>query len=154
MAQQYYKIGDLADLLKITVRTIRYYEEEKLIEPERTNGGTRIYTNQHLARLKSIIHLTRNNFSLDVIRLIGKTRETCLTGNESSKKVSKIIEHSIENIENDINNLKHLKNELFAAKKQIEKCKGCKNSPSKTGCPSCPVEKNRNKIEILNLIWE
>lgn len=154
MSVNYLKIGEVAELLKITVRTIRYYEEEKLIEPHRTNGGTRLYTEQHLARLKAILHLTENGFPLEVIRLIGNTRETCSTGNEGSEKISEIIDNSIKDIEGKINNLKSLKSELSAAKKQVKKCNGCKNKPSIKGCPSCPVNKNLSKIEILNLVWE
>jgi len=148
------KIGEVAELLNITVRTIRYYEEEKLLEPHRTSGGTRLYTEQHLARLKAIIHLTENGFPLEVIRLIGNTRETCLTGNEGSERISEIIENSIKDIEEKVSSLKSLKLELSAAKKQVKKCNGCKNEPSSKGCPLCPVNKNLSKIEILNLVWE
>lgn len=148
------KIGEVAELLKITVRTIRYYEEEELLEPHRTNGGTRLYSSQHLARLKAILHLAENGFPLEVIRRIGKTRKTCSTGNEGSEKISNIIEGSIKDIEEKINNLKYLKSELSAAKKQVKKCNGCKNKPSSKGCPICPINKNLNKIEILNLVWE
>jgi len=154
MSVNYLKIGEAAELLKITVRTIRYYEEEKLLEPHRTNGGTRLYTEQHLARLKAILHLTENGFPLEEIRLIGNTREMCSTGNEGSKKISEIIDSSIKDIDEKINNLKSLKSELSAAKKQVGKCNGCKNEPPSKGCPSCPVNKNLSKIEILNLVWE
>jgi len=154
MSVNYLKIGEVAELLKITVRTIRYYEEEKLMEPHRTNGGTRLYTEQHLARLKAILHLTENGFPLEVIRLIGNTRETCSTGNEGSEKLSEIIDNSIKDIGEKIHNLKSLQSELSAAKKQIKKCNGCKNKPSSKGCPSCPVNKYLSKIELLNLIWE
>jgi len=150
----YLKIGEVAELLKITVRTIRYYEEEKLLEPLRTNRGTRLYTEQHLARLKAILHLTENSFPLELIRLIGSTRETCSTGNESSEKISKILGTSIKDLEEKMNNLKYLKSELSAARKLIKKCDDCKNEPSSRGCPSCPVNNSLNKIEMLNLIWE
>lgn len=154
MSFNYLKIGDVAELLKITVRTIRYYEEEKLLEPHRTNGGTRLYAEQHVARLKAILHLTENGFPINVIRLIGSTRETCLTGNEGSKKISSIIENLINDIEEKIINLKSLKSELSSAKKQVKKCSRCKNVPSRKGCPKCPVNKNLDKIEILNLVWD
>lgn len=154
MSLNYFKIGEVAGTLKITPRTIRYYEEEELLEPHRTNAGTRLYSEQHVERLKAILHLTENGFPLEVIRLIGKTRETCLTGNEGSKKISNIIDSSIKDVEEKINNLKHLKSELSAAKKQVKKCNGCKNAPSSKGCPTCPVNKYLSKIEILNLVWE
>ena len=154
MSVNYLKIGEVAELLKITVRTIRYYEEEKLLEPLRTNGGTRLYTEQHLARLKAILHLTENDFPLELIRLIGSTRETCSTGNKSSEKISKILATSIKDLEEKMNNLECLKSELSAARKLIKKCGGCKNEPSSKGCPSCPVNNSLGKIEMLNLIWE
>jgi len=154
MSDNYLKIGDVADLLKTTVRTIRYYEEERLIEPHRTNGGTRLYGNYHIARLKAIIHLTENGFALDTIRLIAKTRTTCTTGDEGSHKVSNVIELAMKDTENQINKLKKLQSELQAADKQVKKCEGCENVPSSQGCPTCPINKNLRKIEILNLIWE
>jgi len=33
MVLKYFKIGEVAELLQTTVRTIRYYEEEQLLEP-------------------------------------------------------------------------------------------------------------------------
>jgi DNA-binding transcriptional MerR regulator len=154
MTSHYLKIGEVAELLDITVRTIRYYEEEGLLEPHRSKGGTRLYTEQHINRLKAILHLTENGFALDVVRLIGSTRETCSTGNEGSEKISNIIDNSIKDIEDKINKLSSLKLELANAKKQVKKCRGCMNEPSSTGCPTCPINKNLGKIEILNLVWE
>lgn len=154
MPVNYLKIGEVAELLNITVRTIRYYEEEELIEPHRTNGGTRLYTELHLSRLKAILHLAENGFPLEVIRLIGNARETCSTGNEGSEKISGIIDSSIKDIEERIDNLKSLKLELSAAKNLVKKCGGCMNEPSSKGCPTCPVNKNISNIEILNLVWE
>ena len=154
MSIEYFKIGEIARLLNTTVRTIRYYEEEGLLTPHRTDGGTRLYTNQHADRLKAIIHLAENGFSLDVIRLIATVRTTCATGDEGSKKVADTVDRAIRDTEDQIENLKKLKSELRAAYRQIEKCAGCKNEPTSQGCPTCPVNKNLNKIEILNLIWE
>lgn len=154
MSESYLKIGEVAELLKTTIRTIRYYEEEGLLEPHRTNGGTRLYTQQHLARLKAILHLVENGFTLEVIRSIGKTRETCSTGNEGSEKISHIIDNSIKEIEEKLGNLKALKQELASAKSQVKKCKGCNNEPSSKGCPACPLNKKLEEIEVLNLVWE
>ncbi|MCP3851392.1 MAG: MerR family transcriptional regulator [Gammaproteobacteria bacterium] len=43
MSTHFFKIGDVAEKLKTTVRTIRYYDEEGLLVPHRT-GGTRLYS--------------------------------------------------------------------------------------------------------------
>ncbi|MCU7845970.1 MAG: MerR family transcriptional regulator [Candidatus Thiodiazotropha sp. (ex Monitilora ramsayi)] len=154
MFTEYLKIGEVAELLKTTIRTIRYYEEEGLLEPHRTDGGTRLYSEQHVKRLKSILHLVDNGFSIEVIRLIGSIRETCNTGNDSSKKVSAVIESEIKNINKKVASLELLKSEFTVALKQVKKCTGCTNLPSSNGCPTCPLNKKLNQIEILNLIWE
>ena len=154
MISGYLKIGEVAELLDTTVRTIRHYEDEGLLEPHRTDGGTRLYSEQNINRLKAILHLVDNGFSLEVIRLIGNTRKKCATGNESSQKVSVIIETTIDELNEQINNLETLRSELIAAKKQIKKCTGCNNLPSSKGCPACPVNKSLDRIEILNLVWE
>ena len=154
MSIEPFKIGEVAAMLDTTVRTIRYYEEEGLLLPHRTDGGTRLYSNQHIGRLKAIMHLADNGFSLDTIRLIGTVRTTCATGDEGSRKVAGTIDHAIKDIEEQIDNLKELKSELRAAYGMIKKCAGCKNEPSSRGCPICPVNNNLSKIEVLNLIWE
>ena len=154
MTTDYFKIGEVAEILKTTVRTIRYYEEEGLLVPHRTDGGTRLYSEQHIDRLKAILHLADNGFSLEVIGLIGNTRQTCATGDEGSKKISEIIDNAISDVEEKIVNLNALKAGLNTAKKLVKKCNGCTNAPSSQDCPDCPVNKNLKKVEVLNLVWE
>lgn len=154
MTTNYFKIGEVAEILETTVRAIRYYEEQGLLSAHRTDGGTRLYSEQHIDRLKAIMHLADNGFSLEVIGLIGNTRETCKTGDEGSKKISGIIDSAITDIEENVSDLKTLKAELQAAKKLVKKCNGCTNAPSSVECPDCPVNKNLKKIEVLNLVWE
>lgn len=154
MSLKFFKIGEVAGMLNTTVRTIRYYEEEGLLLPHRTDGGTRLYSEHHVDRLKAILQLAENGFSLDVIGLIGGTRETCSTGDESSKKVTEVIDSAISEIEEKISHLNTLKSDLKASRKLVAKCKGCSNEPSSKGCPECPVNQNPGKIEALNLIWE
>ena len=154
MSLKYFKIGDVAEMLDTTVRTIRYYEEEGLLLPHRTEGGTRLYADHHVDRLKAILHLAENGFSLDVIGLIATTRETCSTGDVGSKRVTEVIDVAISEIDRKISDLNALSSDLKASKKLIAKCKGCSNKPSSKGCPECPVNLNLSKIEALNLIWE
>ena len=154
MSTDYFKIGEVAETLKTTVRAIRYYEEEGLLAPHRSDGGTRLYSEQHIDRLKAILHLAGNGFSLEVIGLIGSTRQTCVTGDEGSKKISGIIDSAVTDVEEKIADLDALKTELSAAKKLVKKCNGCTNVPSSQDCPDCPVNKNLKKIEVLNLVWE
>ncbi|MGZ0084423.1 MerR family transcriptional regulator [Caldibacillus thermoamylovorans] len=50
------KIDDVAKATGLTKRTIRYYEEIGLIKPPaRSDGGTRLYTEEEIKQLKQII---------------------------------------------------------------------------------------------------
>ena len=119
-----YKIGEVADLLGTTIRTIRYYEEEGLLRPSRTDGGTRLYSERHVSRLRSILHLVENGFSLESIRLIGSVRETCKTGDESSRKVSAQLDGKLKEIAARAHELERLKKEITQAKKDPKSQRG------------------------------
>lgn len=144
----------MAALLGTTVRTLRYYEEEGLLQPLRTRGGTRFYNKRHLARLKSILHLADNGFSIESIRQLGSVRETCRTGNESSEKISAQLDSQIKKISARLRGLEQLKTEIVRTKALVGQCHGCKNRPTSKECPDCPVKKQVNNVALLNLIWD
>lgn len=149
-----YKIGEVACLLATSVRSIRYYEEESLLKPIRTDGGTRLYSDAHVERLKAILHLARTGFSIESIRAIGDAREKCNTGNESSNTILNLLDEALANIENQLKQLGSLKREITSAKGVVRFCSGCENVPSTKGCPGCPVRAKLSDIGLLNLIWD
>lgn len=64
-------IGEVARLVGVSTKTIRYYHEIDLLdEPERTESGYRLYNAQHLLRLRRIRHLRALGLSLERIREI------------------------------------------------------------------------------------
>ncbi len=63
MDEQTFSIGELAKLFDITPRSIRFYEEQGLLSPQR-NGQTRIYLKKDKVRLKLILRGKRLGFSL------------------------------------------------------------------------------------------
>ena len=153
MALKYSKIGEVAQLLHTTVRTIRYYEEQGLVEPDRTDRGTRLYSEHNIDRLKAILHLVDNGFPLEVIALLGSAREACATGDKGCKRLSAILDDAISVIDRQLTDLKALKFELEASRNLVAQCRGCINTPSRKGCPQCKINDNLKKIEMLNLIW-
>ena len=67
MGDKTYSISELAAELEISPSTIRFYEDKKLIAPERSSGNQRIYRKKDRARLKLILRGKRFGFSLDEI---------------------------------------------------------------------------------------
>ncbi|MFZ5632283.1 MAG: MerR family transcriptional regulator [Bacillota bacterium] len=66
--KDFYQISELAEEFGVTTRTIRYYEEVGLLNPHRTNGSHRIYTNRDRARLKIILRGKKFGFPLAEIK--------------------------------------------------------------------------------------
>ena len=59
-----YSIGDLASDFGVTTRTIRFYEEKGLLDPER-NGKHRVYSPSDRTKLRLILRGKRLGLSLD-----------------------------------------------------------------------------------------
>ena len=66
---QEFSIGDLAREFAVTTRTIRFYEDEGLLAPQR-RGQTRIYGPRERVRLRLILRGKRLGFSIAEIREI------------------------------------------------------------------------------------
>ena len=56
----YYMISAVARRYNIHPQTLRLYEREGLLEPSRTEGNTRLYSDADLAQLETILALTRD----------------------------------------------------------------------------------------------
>ncbi len=54
-----YMISVVAEMYDIHPQTLRLYEREGLLKPSRTDGNTRLYTEEDLERLEFILNLAR-----------------------------------------------------------------------------------------------
>jgi MerR family transcriptional regulator/heat shock protein HspR len=59
-AGKYYMISVVAKRYGIHPQTLRLYEREGLLTPSRTQGNTRLYSEEDLAQLELILNLTRD----------------------------------------------------------------------------------------------
>jgi DNA-binding transcriptional MerR regulator len=73
----------------ISISKIRYLEGQKLLQPRRTGGGYRLYTQADVQRLRTILRLQRDEFlPLKVIRqelAAGRTDESVGTGEAQTR---------------------------------------------------------------------
>jgi MerR family transcriptional regulator/heat shock protein HspR len=56
----YYMISVVAQKYNIHPQTLRLYEREGLLKPSRTDGNTRLYSDEDLEQLETILSLTRD----------------------------------------------------------------------------------------------
>jgi MerR family transcriptional regulator/heat shock protein HspR len=55
-----YMISAVAEMYAIHPQTLRLYEREGLLRPSRSEGNTRLYTDEDLERLEFILNLARD----------------------------------------------------------------------------------------------
>ena len=55
-----YMIGVVSTRYEVHPQTLRLYEREGLLKPSRTEGKTRLYSDEDLERLEFILNLTRD----------------------------------------------------------------------------------------------
>ncbi len=71
-----YMISSVAEQYEIHPQTLRLYEREGLLKPSRSDGNTRLYTEEDLERLEVILHLTRDlGVNLAGVEVIMNMRE-------------------------------------------------------------------------------
>ncbi|TKI56742.1 MerR family transcriptional regulator [Brevibacillus antibioticus] len=63
-----YTIGEVAHLLGISTHTLRYYEKEKIIIPDRTESGDRRYNDSHIRWLQFVIKLKETQMPISKIK--------------------------------------------------------------------------------------
>lgn len=126
-----YTISELADELGITPRTIRYYEEVGLIEPQRFEDvGQRLYGTRERARLKLILRGKRLGFSLAEIKEMIELYDVDPSQREQLARAVAYGEQRLREIDRLLKDLTMVREELldyhqkFTAKlKQLEE--GC-----------------------------
>ena len=116
------KIGELARIAQCTVETVRYYEKAGLLaEPARTEGNFRVYSPEHLERLK----LIRNCRALDMsheeihtlLKLTSQTSDDC-------GAVNAVFDQHITHVDTRIRELTQLKLQLSTLRERCSSARG------------------------------
>jgi DNA-binding transcriptional MerR regulator len=148
------KIGELADELGTTPRTIRLYEELGLIAPDRTEGGTRLYARKDLKRMAIALQLGRVGIELESVQKLAQTRQQCASGKEASAAMQPLLHDLRSRIRGLLDDLEELDRDLERADRLIRQCGNCHNRPNRQDCPDCPVNKNVDLTNIGRLVWD
>ena len=93
-----YMISAVAESYGIHPQTLRLYEREGLLKPSRSDGNTRLYTEEDLERLELILNLTRDLG----VNLAGV--EVVLNMRRRMEEMQKELHEFIEYLEKEIAN--------------------------------------------------
>jgi len=85
-----YLISVVATMLDIHPQTLRQYEREGLVEPSRTQGRMRLYSQRDIERMKLILRLTRQmGVNLAGVDIVLQLKEQI---NEMQKEIDQLRE--------------------------------------------------------------
>ncbi len=117
-----YKIGEIAKIVNLTPRTIRYYEEIGLLNSvKRVENGRRIYTDEDIRRLKFIKRLKLLGLSLKEMAELEKIYSINRSNRKALERLLELLKMHAENIDKRIYNLQKLKNEILDYSDRIRK---------------------------------
>ncbi|HXH84786.1 MAG TPA: helix-turn-helix transcriptional regulator [Candidatus Tectomicrobia bacterium] len=86
-----YMIGVVADMLKVHPQTLRFYEKKGLVRPSRTEGQTRMYSEEDVEELARLLRLTRDlGVNLAGVEIILKMRRRML---EMQRQIEDLVSY-------------------------------------------------------------
>jgi DNA-binding transcriptional MerR regulator len=84
------QIGEVAERLGLSLRTIRHYEEVGLVVPERTPGGFRLYSETDIGRLALVKRMKPLGFSLEEMRDLLEITDRLGVGDDDPTLISRL----------------------------------------------------------------
>lgn len=148
------KIGEVADKLGTTTRTLRFYEEEGLVNPQRSEKGTRLYCQADLERFKTVLLLAQLGIPIQQIRQLATARARAATGAESSREVAEQLTDLRRMAEERIAQFRKVIKDIDQAKNLVEQCFNCRLRPILSNCDVCPVGRDLPASQVLRLVWD
>jgi len=89
--QTVFSISRIAKMLHVHPQTLRFYERAGFVKPVRARGDTRLYSHQDIARLRLILHLTRD-----------------MGVNLAGVEIILRMQHQLEHLQDEIEHLRQL----------------------------------------------
>jgi DNA-binding transcriptional MerR regulator len=113
------KIGDLARLTGVPIKTIRYYEQRGLLEPGyRTEAGYRIFGPEEVARLRFIKRAKLLGLKLEEIRELVGLAADCNEG-EIVPHLEDVLSAKLEEVERNIAELAAFRENLLYYRQRV-----------------------------------
>lgn len=86
-----YMIGVVASMLKVHPQTLRVWERKGLLSPSRTDGRTRLYSEEDVEELARLLRLTRDlGVNLAGVEVILRMRRRML---EMQRQIDALVAH-------------------------------------------------------------
>ena len=123
----FFSISAVADMFAVHQQTIRLYEREGLIQPKRSDGNTRLFSEEDVNRLEEVIYLTHKlGINLAGVQMILKLQKQI---KKMQKDMNNLFEETTQDLK--LQELSH-KNTIKLTSQNLAKLKDEEESPSST----------------------
>ena len=146
--------GDMARLSESTLRTVRFYEQEGLIEPERRSAcGHRLFSGRELMKLQLALDLREAGLSVQNIKDLYSLKSDCDCPEEASQRMSNVLSQQIDTMQQKIAKLRKLREELTAMVSVLTECQSCDEGNFPLACENCDVLGSPQLPRALQVLW-
>ena len=146
--------GDMARLSESTLRTVRFYEQEGLIEPmRRSHCGHRLFDGRELMKLQLALDLREAGLSLQNIKDLFGLKSDCACPEEASQRMSQVLTEQIDTMQQKIAKLRKLREELTAMVSVLTECQSCEDGNFPISCEKCDVLGSPQLPRALQVLW-
>jgi MerR family transcriptional regulator/heat shock protein HspR len=103
-----YMISAVAESYGIHPQTLRLYERQGLLKPSRTEGNTRLYTEEDIERLEVILSLTRDmGVNLAGVEIVLNMREKMERMQKQMREFVDLVQREMANAPASQGNIQH-----------------------------------------------
>jgi len=142
-----YRIGEIARLLGLSPRSIRYYEEIGLLKPSRSEGGFRLYSKHDLSLIKMVLRFKDLGMTLEEIHaLVGRRDDPIDAATLHSLKSALLLRK--KDFEEKMKKYSEGIEQINAVIEQLSRCDKCGSNMEKEICQGC-IDKNGEEISPL-----
>lgn len=129
----FYSISAVAKMFSVHQQTIRLYEKQGLLTPKRSDGNTRLFSEEDIDRLEEVIHLTHTlGINLAGVEMILKLKKQIT---KMQKNMNQLFDETQEDLEKQAQQTKQTIDssaQRLLDIKQIAKKKSSNGEPSST----------------------
>ena len=143
------KVGEVAEQVGVTLRTVRYYQSLGLIEANRrSRGGVHLYGHEACDRIRFIRDLRSLNIPLATIRRMIEERRLAGTGADGARGIVASLSHGLAEIDKRMQQYLGVRRELTEALEVLATCLRCERTPFKMICLACENLAGRERLPV------
>ena len=142
-------IGELCRQANCTPRTVRHYENQKIIAPvDITSGGHKLYNKDTVSIIHTVQLLKRIGYSLkDIRKIINLTKSSNTRRRRLTKRLRNMLTESLVGIDSELDLLAVSREKIANLLEKTEKCESCASED----CKECGKLKDLRTLGLLEV---